>query len=110
MNFDEYQQRAKLTSKQTEIGGDPLVYSVLGLNDEAGEVAGKLKKLYRDHGGVLDNEQKHLLMKELGDVLWYLADCATGLGVRLDVIAGMNLHKLSDRQERGVIGGEGDER
>lgn len=82
-----------------------LAYTALGLVGEAGEYSEKVKKLIRD--GAFD---KYEAAKELGDVLWYLSNCASELGFTLETIAGMNLKKLTDRQERGKISGEGDNR
>jgi NTP pyrophosphatase (non-canonical NTP hydrolase) len=81
------------------------MYLALGLADEAGEVAGKIKKLFRD--GHLDPEA---LTKELGDVLWYLTRLSDWNGVTLEEIMLKNTEKLRDRKERGVLGGSGDER
>ncbi len=83
---------------------------VLGLVDEAGEVAGKLKKLYRDKKGILDDDYKKLIAKELGDVLWYLSALSRKLGFSLSEIAEMNLEKLNSRKERGRLHGDGDNR
>jgi NTP pyrophosphatase (non-canonical NTP hydrolase) len=82
----------------------------LGLAGESGEVAEKIKKLYRDHGGVPGLGSVNMIKKELGDVLWYITALADNLGITLQDVAVANLSKLSDRQQRGVIQGEGDER
>lgn len=82
-----------------------LNYMALGLASEAGEVAGKVKKLIRD--GHLD---KRAALKELGDVLWYVAGCAEQLGYDLESVARVNLLKLEDRRQRDAISGEGDDR
>jgi NTP pyrophosphatase (non-canonical NTP hydrolase) len=50
------------------------------------------------------------MAKELGDVLWYVAQLASELGLELEDIARENLEKLSSRQRRGVLSGSGDER
>lgn len=110
MTFDEYQVKAHETSKNTAIGGDTLLYPVLGLAGETGEFADKVKKLYRDNNGVMSEGQRSSLVLELGDLQWYLAELATQLGVSLAFVADMNLAKLADRAERGVIGGDGDNR
>lgn len=110
MRFDDYQLQAHETSKNTAIGGDTLIYPVIGLGDEIGEVLGKLKKIYRDKDGVFDDDDKSAIGKELGDVLWYLAEICTQLDISLSGVAWANIKKLADRAERGVIGGNGDNR
>jgi NTP pyrophosphatase (non-canonical NTP hydrolase) len=87
-----------------------LAYPALGLAGEAGEVAEHAKKAIRDDGGELTDERRRAMAAELGDVLWYLAQLATELGLELDEIAGENLRKLRSRQRRGVLCGSGDER
>lgn len=86
------------------------LYPTLGLVGEAGEVANKVKKIYRDKGGRIDPDTLTELEQELGDVLWYLAELATQLGLSLEEIAAKNIVKLNDRQKRGVIRGDGDNR
>lgn len=110
MTFDEYQKQALTTVLSTGDEFKDLLHWVLGLNGEAGEVAEKLKKIIRDKQGVVSADDKVELAKELGDVLWYIAVFANDLGVSLDDIAGQNLAKLSSRKERGVLGGNGDNR
>ena len=88
----------------------PIVYPTLGLANEAGEVAGKIKKIFRDKGGVIGDAERDALKGELGDVLWYLAQICTELGLSLDEVAAANLEKLASRQERGTIQGDGDTR
>jgi NTP pyrophosphatase (non-canonical NTP hydrolase) len=109
MNFTEYQQRAKGTAKYPVIG-QGVIYPTLGLTNEAGEVAGKIKKVFRDKDGIINEETRQALKAELGDVLWYLAQVATELNLSLDEIAEYNIAKLLDRQARGKIQGDGDER
>ena len=109
MNFNEYQKKSRKTAKYPAIG-HPVVYPALGLTNEAGEVAGKLKKVFRDKDGQINAETKAALKAELGDVLWYLAQVATELDLTLDEIAEYNIDKLYGRLERGTIKGDGDER
>ncbi len=109
MDFAEYQRLSRRTAKYPAIG-HPIVYPTLGLTNEAGEVAGKIKKLFRDRNGQLDETIREDLKAELGDVLWYLTQIATELGFSLEEIARYNIAKLADRQSRGVIRGDGDHR
>ncbi|HEY9153248.1 MAG TPA: nucleoside triphosphate pyrophosphohydrolase family protein [Anaerolineales bacterium] len=109
MNFTEYQQKAKATAKYPVIGHG-VIYPTLGLTNEAGEVSGKIKKVFRDKDGVISDETREALKAELGDVLWYLAQVATELNLSLDEIAEHNIAKLLDRQARGKIRGDGDNR
>ncbi len=88
----------------------PIVYPTMGLLNEAGEVAGKIKKIFRDKNGMIGEEDRLALKSELGDVLWYLTQIATELGLTLEEVAEANLAKLFDRLERDRIRGDGDER
>ncbi len=109
MDFNEYQTKSRKTAKYPAIG-HPLIYPALGLVNEAGEVAGKIKKVFRDKDGQISEETRQALKAELGDVLWYLAQVATELDLSLDEIAEYNIVKLYDRLERGKIHGDGDNR
>ena len=93
MTFDEYQEKSRETAVYPDLGSN-FVYPTLGLVGEAGEVAEKIKKVIRDNGGELDEERKEALAKELGDVLWYLAQLATELKVSLNDVADINIKKL----------------
>jgi len=111
MTFNEYQELAAGTAiypNRGEIGG--LTYTVLGLNGEAGEIAEKLKKVIRDTDGVIDERKTYELAKELGDVLWYVAETASQLNLSLGQIAEINVEKLYSRKDRGQLQGSGDER
>ena len=77
-----------------------LEYPTLGLAGEAGEVANIVKKIQRDHGGVINDEIRTKLKDELGDVLWYISVCADELGISLDEIAAFNVNKLAKRHGR----------
>lgn len=103
MEFNDYQAESRKTAVYPE--ETPLQYLALGITGEAGEIAEKIKKKERD--GNLDEED---LAKEIGDVIWYLAQLAEELGYNLDEIAEENLEKLRDREERNEISGSGDNR
>ena len=109
MEFNEYQKRAKETAAYPNIGKN-LTYPALGLVGEAGEIANSIKKIFRDDNEVLTKERKELLKKELGDVLWYIAQLGTELGIDFETIAEQNLEKLASRKKRNVIIGSGDNR
>lgn len=82
----------------------------MGLAGEAGEVANKVKKIYRDKNGELGADDRAALASELGDVLWYIAIMAYEIDFNLDTIAQQNIKKLHSRMERGTIKGSGDQR
>jgi NTP pyrophosphatase (non-canonical NTP hydrolase) len=109
MNFSDYQTKSRKTARYPVIGHG-VIYPTLGLTNEAGEVAGKVKKIFRDKGGLIGAEEREALKSELGDVLWYLAQVCTELEIPLDEVAEANIEKLFSRLERGKIGGEGDNR
>tara|TARA_A100000171_G_scaffold37393_1_gene36382 strand:- start:23 stop:382 length:360 start_codon:yes stop_codon:yes gene_type:complete len=88
-----------------------LEYLALGLTSEAGEVAGKVKKLIRDGEDVEGFEMKKMaIASEVGDVLWYCAMLAKEVGVPLNDIMKDNLKKLHGRKVRGTLHGSGDNR
>lgn len=99
MNFEEYQSEASSTALYPRRMSN-LEYPTLGLAGEAGEVANIVKKIQRDHGGVLNDEIRANLKDELGDVLWYISACADELGLTLDEIAAFNVNKLAKRHGR----------
>jgi NTP pyrophosphatase (non-canonical NTP hydrolase) len=109
VRLSDYQERSRATAVYPD-AGDNLLYPTLGLCGEAGEVAEKIKKMVRDDGGVLSAQRRAALSKELGDVLWYLAQLATEAELDLDAIAQDNLDKLLSRQRRSVLQGSGDDR
>lgn len=109
MNFKHYQEKARETAIYPDMGSE-FTYPALGLVGEAGEIANKLKKVIRDNNGVLSDEVRNSVSKELGDCLWYIAQLATEMGSNLEDIAQDNLDKLASRKERGVIQGSGDNR
>lgn len=108
MDIQEYQERALATAAYGE--GDKIIYPVLGLNGEAGEVAEKVKKVLRDKGGKFGPEERIEILKEIGDVLWYCNALANDLDSSLEEIMEMNILKLESRRSRRVISGSGDNR
>lgn len=114
MNFGEYQKMTATTAIYPGSGDsdsyDGLSYVALGLAGEAGEVAGKVKKVARDDEGIIGDTARAKLADELGDVLWYTSQMATQLGISLESVAAGNFAKLADRAQRGVLQGSGDNR
>lgn len=110
MNFHEYQQHALETAIYEGRGTiTGLMYAGLGLG-EAGEVQGKIKKVWRDSNGQMTREMRAKILEEIGDLLWYCAVTCSELGADINDVAVGNLAKLKSRQERGVLGGSGDNR
>lgn len=111
MWMNEYQALAKRTAVYPDQGRMlGMLYAVIGLADEVGEVAGKVKRALRDDGGVLTEARREELLAELGDVLWYVAMLADEVGSPLAQVAAMNIAKLAGRAAAGTIHGEGDKR
>jgi len=106
MRLNDYQRKAESTAVYPD--EYRILYPTLGLAGEAGEVADKVKKVYRD--GEPSMFYKEELAKELGDVLWYVSILARDLGYSLEYVAQMNIDKLEDRMSRGKIKGSGDNR
>lgn len=108
-NFKQFQEAALSTAIYPERGSN-IYYPALGLCGEAGEVAEKVKKIIRDKQGSWTQEDRQEIKKELGDVLWYLAACADEFDLQLEDVAQAVIQKLTSRQQRGVLGGSGDNR
>ena len=109
MTFEEYQKLSRKTAIYPDKDNN-FIYPTLGLTGEVGEVAEKIKKVLRDNNGVVDDGRRQEIKKELGDVLWYLSQIATELGLSLDDIATFNVEKINSRQERNKLSGDGDDR
>ncbi|SRR6056297_2169238 len=109
MDFKEYQKLSKKTAVYPDVG-DNYVYPSLGLAGEAGEVADKMSKAIRDDNWKITKRKKKEIKKELGDVLWFISQLATELGLSLEEIAKGNVDKLQSRQKRGKLKGSGDNR
>jgi NTP pyrophosphatase (non-canonical NTP hydrolase) len=108
MDLSDYQRESRRTAEYPREAW--LAYPALGLAGEAGEVAEHAKKAIRDDDGKVSDERLAAMSKELGDVLWYVAQLASELDLSLDEIAKQNLEKLFSRQVRGVLSGSGDDR
>ena len=113
MNIEDYSAQA-LSTLSSEHGVQDidarLLAQVFGLVGESGEVAEKFKKIIRDKGGVLTQEDRDEIAKELGDSLWYVNSVAHLIGTDLQTVATRNIEKLASRKSRGVMGGSGDNR
>ena len=111
ITMDEFQKACERTAnyhgKGEYLG---LTYVTLGLASEAGEVAGKAKKINRDNGCRVDGPARLAVAGEVFDVMWYCMQTLTELGFSASEVAEAGLDKLASRAERGVIGGEGDHR
>ena len=109
MDFKDYQKLSRKSAIYPKKGKN-FIYPTLGLAGEAGEVAEKIKKVLRDNQGIIDEPRKEEIAKELGDVLWYLAQIATELGLSLEEVAQGNLKKGNTKQKRNRLSGNGDNR
>ncbi len=109
MDFKMYQTLSRETALYPNKDNN-FIYPTLGLAGESGEVAEKIKKVIRDENGIVSEQKKIEIEKELGDVLWYVAQIATELGLSLDAVAKKNIEKLFSRKERNVLMGSGDNR
>ena len=97
MNVNEYQQEAMTLLNPAIPQKDVLLNALMGLCGESGEAIDLLKKhLFQGH-----ELERDKLIKELGDVAWYLAEAATGLGVDLSEVLQRNLDKLHARYPQG---------
>ncbi len=113
MNFNDYAEKAIATLTDEHGFGDvdaKLMAQVLGLVGECGEVSEKFKKLLRDKSGVITDEDRAEIVKELGDILWYVNSVAYLMGSSLEEVAAINNAKLASRKQRNQLHGSGDNR
>lgn len=89
---------------------DSLVWATLALAGEAGEAAEVVKKIARDDNGVVSADKRMALLYELGDVLWAVTAIANCLDASLPEVMTLNIQKLEDRSQRGVLHGSGNDR
>jgi len=109
MNINEYKEKIREFAIYPAARSgtlQELMYLGLGLG-EAGEIQGKIKKLFRD-GDTID--KRIALRKEIGDTLWYLTRLCDVLNFDPEDVMQENYNKLMDRKERGVLRGTGDDR
>lgn len=97
MKINEYQELAMRTLNQKLDKKDVLINGVMGLCGEAGEAIDIVKK-HHAQGHELDKEK---LIKELGDVAWYLAETAYALDIDLETVFKLNIEKLKRRYPEG---------
>lgn len=82
-----------------------IVYCGLAIGGEGGEVADECKKMWRDDKLEITSERKDKIVKELGDVLWYMAEMCDQLGITLEDVANANIEKLTERRaQKEAIG------
>ena len=107
MTLENYQEFTKTTAIYPV--NSALEYLGLGLASEAGEVAGKIKKLIR---GDVDNvdDIRYDLKLELGDVLYYISELCTQLDFSIKEVLQANADKLVSRKAKGTLRGSGDGR
>lgn len=113
MDLKDYGAKALTTLSENYSYGTitaQMMGQVLGLAGESGEVLEKFKKILRDKGGELTDEDKAEIIKELGDILWYVNAVAHLLGSDLDSVATANIEKLASRKQRDQLHGSGDNR
>lgn len=111
MDFNEYQKLAGRTAMYAKSDKEfILMYLCMGIAGESGEIIEKVKKTIRNDAGIITEEKKEAIQKEIGDVLWYLSQLAAALEIPFDDVAVGNIKKLAERAERGVIKSEGDVR
>ena len=108
--FNEYQKESADSDMGVPMKLSPLVYYAIAINEEAGELAGKVKKIYRDHNGAISATDRADMIDEGGDILWYLTRLCETLGISLEEMARRNIIKLDGRRERGTLQGSGDDR
>lgn len=107
---NEFQRLTKATATYYDKDLKIIAYCGLGLAGEAGELANKVKKIFRDGTGVPTEIEAVELMDEVGDVLWYCARLLDDLDIPLEDAMKANIRKLHSRAARGVISGSGDNR
>ena len=97
MTINEYQKLAMTTLNKELSNKDVLINAVMGLCGESGEAIDIVKKHL--HQGHELNKEK--LIKELGDIAWYLAEACFALDVELETVLAMNIEKLKKRYPEG---------
>jgi NTP pyrophosphatase (non-canonical NTP hydrolase) len=86
--------------------GNNITYPALGLANEAGEVCGKIKKIFRDDNEILTEERKKQIIDELGDTMWYIAAICLELNIWLKDVCELNIQKLENRVKNNTLHGD----
>ena len=115
LRYDTFLAFKEGTAKRSENGimlatETGLLEKILGLSGEAGEAADKFKKIIRDKNSEISEDDREEIVKELGDVMWYISTIAKYLDTPLSEVANKNISKLESRLNRDKIHGEGDNR
>lgn len=107
-NLSDYERIAM----STKVGWNKneILYPLIGMCGETGEVADKIKKVLRDKNGKFSESDSLEILKEIGDTLWYMTALCQDLGYTLKDAANINLEKVTKRREDNTIHGEGDNR
>lgn len=107
--FREYDEATKQSDLKFP-DSDSLWYVTLGITGESGEIADLVKRVIREDNGKPTEKRRELLLKECGDVLWYLNKLTRLLGSSLSEVSEMNIKKLTKRMKAGTIKGSGNDR
>lgn len=118
MNANDYQKWTQTTAQYPHAGlGDitALAYVILALGGEVGEIQNKFKKVLRGDPGATQGEylsadKEKQIFEEFVGVMYYIGRLADELGVSMEGVMDHSRGILEDRQERGVIKGDGDDR
>lgn len=108
MTFNEYKSEAIRTAIYPQ--NYKIIYPALGMCGECGEVVEKIKKVIRDNQGIFDTDKTKEIEKELGDVLWYIANICNDLNIDFDNVAQNNINKVNARLQNNTLHGKGDNR
>lgn len=109
-DISAYQECLSVTGGYLSVVGGPHRSTALSLASSAGAVCDRVKKMFRDDDSKLTRTRRIMILADLGSVLRYVSMLATELGESLGRIAKMNIEKLADREIRGTIAGDGDNR
>lgn len=108
LQFDEYEGVAMTTlNPRVRAGGELLMLNnaALGLAGEGGEIADRIKKvLFQDHP--FTDDDRSYIVKELGDVLWYVAEACFAMGIPMSLVVKINAAKLRNRYKSGTFTAE----
>lgn len=113
MKFKDYSDmyfKTTFIDHSKPLNYNDLLYNGVALSEEVGEFNGKIKKIYRDKNCIISDKDRELMLKELGDILWYIESTARLLNSSLSEVALINIKKLMDRLDNNTLKGSGDER